>query len=134
MFLFLVWVLGESEIYCESTVSFSSEKYSCFFTVYSNLREVLSYTAKLQFPSHSAWVKSIPVSSPYTQNVILFPSSAYMFCVLKSGVVPPIPSIVSFKTPPKRRRCYFGAGSFLSKNLLVRNFCINLWDSIYMQS
>ena len=51
-------------------------KKNCFiskFCVYCKFREVLCYTAKLQFPSHSAWVKSIPVSSPYTENVILIP-------------------------------------------------------------
>ena len=36
------------------------------YTLFWKFLEVLSYTAKLQFPSHSAWVKSIPVSSPYT--------------------------------------------------------------------
>ena len=64
-----------------------SEKYSCLFvyTLFWKFREVLSYTAKLQFPSHSAWVKSIPVSSPYTQKV--FPFYCCRSCSIYSNAV-----------------------------------------------
>ena len=54
------------------------------YIVYSvSIHEVLSYTAKLQFPSHSRLSESIPVSSPYTPKVILFSSSARRFWVIR---------------------------------------------------
>ena len=50
------------------------------YIVYSlSMHEVLSYTAKLQFPCHSRLSESIPVSSPYT------PKKLFYFQVLRGG-------------------------------------------------
>ena len=52
----------------------------CLYKVLSYIvYEVLSYTAKLQFPCHSRLSESIPVSSPYT------PKRLFYFQVLRGG-------------------------------------------------